>query len=43
VVLLEAEVPLARGALQVERDHPNLLCQRRSLRAEELLALVQPP
>jgi hypothetical protein len=41
VVLLQAVVPLADGALQIERGRPYLLCRRRALIPEELLELVE--
>jgi len=42
VVLLPAVVPLAGGALKVERCRPHLLVLGRAVRTEKLLALVDP-
>jgi len=42
LVLLEAVVPLARSALEVERRSRDLEMVRRAVGAEELLSLVQP-
>jgi len=42
MVLLPAVVPLACGALEVERGRPHLLVLWRAMRTEKLLALVDP-
>lgn len=42
MVLLQAEVPLVGGSLEVEGGRPNLLRRRRTLRMEKLFAFVRP-
>jgi hypothetical protein len=42
MILLQAVVPLASGTLKIEGGRPDLLRQRCTLIAEELLALMEP-
>jgi hypothetical protein len=42
LVLLQAKIPLARGAFEVKGRCPDVLRRRRTLGAKILLALVKP-